>query len=508
MPHQTIFGRIAAACPPAILAVAMLGARDEPTLAAEPSSAKPSVVLILIDDLGWADLACQGSRYFETPHLDRLASEGVRFTNAYSACTVCSPTRAAVLTGKYPARLHITDWIPGHARPDARLRVPDWTQRLPHEEVTIAEALKTAGYATASVGKWHLGGREHWPESQGFDSNRGGCEKGQPPSYFSPYGIPTLQEGSPGEYLTDRESFEACRFIESNRERPFFLYLPHHCVHTPLQAKKELVERFQGKVRPGMRHTNPTYAAMLRSLDESVGRIRANLSDLGIAGRTVIFLTGDNGGLLGGGRTPVTSNAPLRAGKGSSYEGGVRVPLIVRWPGVTPAGSTCEEPVISVDFLPTILQIAGLEISGLGKEGVAAAGAADGAKSASQPTQVGDVAHDGRVDGVSLVPVLKNPEAKLARKAVYWHYPHYHPGGATPYGAVRQGSWKLIEFYEDGRLELYDLAKDVGETRDLALKMPEKAAELRQDLHAWRARVGAQMPTENPEHRHGVEGAR
>jgi arylsulfatase A-like enzyme len=296
--------------------------------AAEP---RPNVILILVDDLGWTDLSCMGSELYETPNIDRLAAEGMLFRNAYAACTVCSPTRAAVLTGKYPARLHITDWIAGHVRPKAKLKVPDWTMRLPLEEVTIAELLKAEGYATCHIGKWHLGSEGFYPDDQGFDANIGGYHRGQPPQYFAPYNIPTLEEGPEGEYLTDREAAEAERFIRANQERPFFLYLPHYTVHTPIQSKEALQERYAAKVKPGMKQTRADYAAMIESLDESVGRMMAALEELELSNRTAIFFTSDNGGLILG-NPPVTDNSPLRSGKGSAYEGGVRVPLIVRWP--------------------------------------------------------------------------------------------------------------------------------------------------------------------------------
>ena len=432
------------------------------------SAIPPNIVFILVDDLGWTDLGCTGSDLYETPHIDRLAAQGVRFTNAYSACTVCSPTRAAILTGKYPARLHITDWIHGHVRPNAKLKVPDWTHYLPHDEPTLAAALHKRGYVSASIGKWHLGdGEEHYPTRHGFDVNRGGYGAGQPPSYFSPHRIPTLDDGPEGEYLTDRLSDEACRFIEANRNRPFFLYLPHYGVHTPLQAKNELVEPYAQKIKPGMKHTNATYAAMIHSLDEGVGRVLAKLEDLGIAERTVVFFTSDNGGLIGEPKRSITSNVPLRAGKGSAYEGGVRVPLIVRAPGRPRPGSVCHEPVISVDYYPTVLELTGPQR----------------ATQESRPA-----------DGRSIVRLLENPSANLDREAIYWHYPHYHPGGATPYGAVRAGDWKLIEFYEDMHVELYNLASDISEIADMAAAKSDQAAELRAKLHAWRASVGAQMP--------------
>jgi arylsulfatase A len=428
----------------------------------------PNIVFILIDDMGWTDLGIQGSDLYETPHIDGLAKRGMRFTNAYSACTVCSPTRAAVMTGRYPARLHITDWIHGTQAPKAKLAIPDWTQYLPLEETTIAEVLHARGYATASIGKWHLGDEpEYFPDRQGFDLNVAGCGRGQPPSYFSPYGIATIQDGAKGEYLTDRLTDEACRFITEHREQPFLLYLPHYCVHTPLQAKPALVEHYQSKASAGLRHQNAKYAAMIKSLDESVGRILATLEEAGIAQRTIVFFTSDNGGLL-----QSTSNVPLRAGKGSSYEGGVRVPLAIHWPGVTRPGSTSSEPVISVDYFPTILEMTATT------------------RSAATST----------IDGTSLAPVLQNADAKLAREEIYWHYPHYHPGGATPYGAVRARDWKLIEFYEDQHVELYNLADDLSETHDLASQMPEKAGELRTRLAAWRSDVGAQMPTPNPQY--------
>ncbi len=426
---------------------------------------KPNFVFILIDDLGWRDLTCYGSKFYETPNTDRLARQGMKFSNAYAACPVCSPTRASIMTGKYPARLHLTDWIPGHKRPRAKLRVPKFNQHLPLDEVTIAEALKPAGYVSASFGKWHLGGKGFYPENQGFDLNFGGDHRGQPPSYFYPYRIPNIPTGKRGEYLTDRLTEEAEHFMEKNKDKPFFIYLTHYAVHTPLQAKSEMVAKYKAKVRPGDAQNNPTYAAMIQSVDDSVGRVMRKLDDLGIADRTVVIFMSDNGGLAW-----VTSNAPLRAGKGTMYEGGIREPMIVRWPGVVKPGSICDAMVTSVDFFPTILAIAGVK----------------------------DVpAKD--IDGVSLVPLLRQ-SGRLRRDAIYWHYPHYHPGGATPCGAIRRGDYKLIEFFEDGRLELYNLKEDVGERTDLAAAMPQKAAELRKKLANWRRAVKAQMPTPNPDY--------
>ncbi len=437
--------------------------------------ARPNVVFMLIDDLGWADLGCYGSRYHETPRIDGLARQGMRFTDAYAACCACSPTRASILTGKYPARLHLTDWIPGVTPPNPRLLIPHWRKYLPVEEVTIAEVLKSAGYATAAMGKWHLGEEPYFPQHQGFDLNVAGSNAGAPRSYFFPYGgRPQLSGGKPGEYLTDRLTDEALDFITAHRRQPFFLYLAHYAVHTPIQAKKELVARYQGKQGWGGQ-ASPKYAAMLESVDQSVGRILDGLDRLGLARRTVVILFSDNGGLL---RPVATSNAPLRSGKGFPYEGGVRVPLVVRWPGEVPAGSVCREVVTSTDFYPTLVEIAGLQ--------------------GNPPRQA-----DG--DGLSLVPLWKQT-GRPARQAVFWHYPHYNPIGGFPYGAIRQGDWKLIEFYEDMHVELYNLGDDLGEAHDLAKAMPERAAALCERLHQWRNEVGAQMPVANPAYRPGKGG--
>jgi arylsulfatase A len=435
---------------------------------AADASSKPNVVLILADDLGWTDLGCYGSDLYRTPHIDRLARDGVRFTQHYSACTVCSPTRAALLTGKYPARLHITDWIPGQPPENPKLIVPDWTKFLPHEETTIAEVFKSAGYATASIGKWHLGMESHYPQTHGFDINIAGTDKPQPPSYFAPWKIATLSEGKEGDYITDRLADEAAKFITAHRDQPFFLYCPHFAVHTPIQGKPDLVAKYQAIPHGELKQNNAAYAAMVESLDDAVGRIRQTLDELKLAERTVVIFTSDNGG-----RVPTTSNLPLRVGKGSCYEGGTRVPLIVHWPGVTRPGSVSESLAITMDVYPTLLEIAGLK---------------------------GAAGH--RPDGVSLVPVLRG-DGTLRRDTLFWHYPHYQHyqlGGTTPYGAIRSGDFKLIEFFTDMRVELYNLREDIGEAHDLAARMPEKVNELRNRLHAWRKEVGAQMPTPNPNH--------
>jgi arylsulfatase A-like enzyme len=450
--------------------VAVLGlasgitAKESLAAAATPPDGYTNVIVVLVDDMGWRDLSCQGSPLYETPHIDRLAASGMRFTEGYAACTVCSPTRAAMLTGQYPARLHITDWIAGHERPFAKLKIPEWRKFLPHEVVTVAERLEGAGYATASIGKWHLGDEAYAPGHHGFDINVGGYHRGQPPSYFAPYKIPTLPEGPDGEYLTDREAAESVKFIEANRGRPFFLYLPHYCVHTPIEAKADVKAKYEAKAQElakdagGLAVKNAGYAAMVESVDDCMGRILDTLDRLGIRDRTAIVFTSDNGGLAN-----VTDNRPARAGKGSVYEGGVRVPLIVSWPGVTTPGTTTATPAITPDIPATIL-----DLTGVGAE-------------PKQP-----------LDGVSLAPVLRGES--LAREALYWHYPHYHPGGATPYSAIRAGSWRLVHFYEDGRDELYDLARDPGEITDLAAKDPTRAAELKATLDAWLAADASYKP--------------
>ncbi len=452
----------------ALLALALFS----PLQGAAPAR-PPNIIFFLIDDWGWTDGGTFGSKLYETPHMDRLAAQGMKFTQAYSACTVCSPTRAALMTGKYPARLHLTDWIAGHRRPHAKLQIPDWRLQLPLEEKTIAEELKSRGYATGLFGKWHLGGEAFFPEHQGFDVNVGGCEMGAPRNYFPPYGITNLKDEQPGEFLSDRLTRDAVKFIAANRDKPFFLYFPHYAVHTPLAGKPEVIEKYKKKIAAGnYTQTNPTYAALVESVDDSVGAVMKQLADLKLDDNTVIFLTGDNGGLSGtlnedGWRPGPTRNDPLRVGKGSAYEGGVRVPLVVKWPGVTAPGSVSTTPVISVDYFPTMLEMADR-------------------RRATAPA-----------DGESLVAVLRGG-SRLQRDAIYWHYPHYHPGSATPYSAIREGDWKLIHFFEDDHAELYNLKNDLSEKTDVAAGNTAKTAELRRKLSAWRTSVGAQLPTPNP----------
>jgi arylsulfatase A len=426
-----------------------------------------NVVLILADDLGWTDLGCFGSDFYQTPNLDQLAREGMKFTQAYSACTVCSPTRASLLTGKYPARLRVTDWIPGRPPANPKLLVPDWTKELPLEETTLAEVFRAAGYQTATIGKWHLGAASHYPQHQGFDLNIAGTDAGSPTNgYFSPWKISTLPDGPAGEYLTHRMGVEAENYIRDHAAKPFFLYLPHFAVHTPIQAPADLVAKYRALAQPGKRHTNPTYAAMLESMDTAIGRVLKALEVRQILDRTIVIFTSDNGGHL-----PTTSNVPLRVGKGSCYEGGTRVPLIVRWPGVTAPGSTSDVPVITPDLFPTILAMTGLQ---------------------SPPNH--------RPDGVSIATLLRQ-QPGFQRAAIFWHYPHYQlyqQGGTVPYSAIRLGDDKLIEFFDGRPAELYNLRADIGEKNNLAAIQPEKLRALRERLAGWRRDVGAQIPTMNP----------
>ena len=453
------------------------------------ASPPPNIVVVLVDDLGWMDLGCQGSDFYRTPNIDRLAETGMRFTDGYASCAVCSPTRAALMTGRAPARLGITDWIRaefqlsnrqwpnvrnrfGYHRPADRERpllTPVNELQLPHDEITLAELLKPIGYASAFIGKWHLGGRGYLPGDQGFDENYGGWDYGQPPSYFDPYvnmprlpmGIPTLAPRSKGEYLTDREADEAVSFIERNRTRPFLLYLSHYAVHTPIQAKKDLVAEYEA-ARDGKLQDDPVYAAMVHSVDDAMGRLLDTLERTGLADRTLIVFTGDNGGLDRNGRP--TENAPLRSGKGYAYEGGLRTPWIVRWPGVTQPGSVSDQPVASIDLLPTIAAAVG-----------------------TRPPA------DRPIDGVDLGPALWGGD--LPERTLHWHFPHYRHGpGHDPYSVARRGEWKLIRFYDPPKVELYNLKSDLGEENDLAEGERGKAEEMEAALDEALRSVGARMP--------------
>jgi arylsulfatase A len=447
---------------------------------AGPVTAAPlNVIVILADDLGANDLGYTGNPYHESPHIDRLAKESVRFTQAYASAPVCSPTRAALMTGKHPARLHITIWreaaVSGQGGKNKLKAASE--PNLSHTETTLAKRLHDAGYRTACIGKWHLGDAEHYPETHGFDVSRGGSLWGAPQTYFWPYRgggrfgqqyryLPGLDYGKPGEYLTDRLTEEAIRFMAdaTTAGKPFFLYLAHHAPHTPIEAKPTDVAYFREKLKPDSPWKNPAYAAMVKSLDDSVGRVLAELQVRGLADKTVVAFTSDNGGYIGKDKgIQVTSNVPLRSGKGSLYEGGVREPMVIRWPG-RPAGE-CREPVVTADLFPTLLAAAELKL-------------------------------DPKVpaDGLDLGPLLRDPAATLGRDALYWHYPHYYET-TTPVGSVRVGRWKLLEYFEDGRRELYDLIADPSEKTDLAAAQLERVRELHDKMVEWRKSVGANLPT-------------
>lgn len=425
---------------------------------------KPNVLFILADDLGWSQSGCYGSDFYETPNLDRLASEGMKFTDAYAACPVCSPTRASIMTGKYPARLHLTDFIAGGNYPVERLKQPEWQKYLPLEEVTIAEALKTAGYKTASFGKWHLSIAKQPPKSEQYNPDKQGFDESI--ITYKPAGN---QDPEKDAHNVDRITEKSLEFLDKNKDRPFFLYVTHNTIHSPVLGKKKLVDKYRNKAGADLPQNNPVVAAMIEELDNSVGKQLQKLDDLKIADETIVIFFSDNGGL-----ESAAKQTPLRSGKANLYEGGVREPLIVRWPGVTKPGSVCSEPVISVDFFPTFVDILGLQ------------------NKVKNP-----------IDGVSLVPLLKR-NGPLKRKAVYWHYPHYHSSSIGPGGAIRCGDYKLIEWYDEticgqgNKFELYNLKDDIGERNNLAKKMPEKTKELSKMLANWRRKVNAQMMAPNP----------
>ncbi len=428
------------------------------------SGDKPNIIFILADDLGWAELGCYGNEFNETPNLDKLAREGMRFTEAYAAAPVCSPYRAALMTGQYPARVGITDYLR-----------PNDAKHLSTDYVTIAEMLGRAGYATGIIGKWHLtgyanhGAKEIGPDLHGFDevivSENRGIGGG---SYFHPYHFNReIKKRLPGrEYLVDRCNLEAVEFIERHKDGPFFLYLSHYAVHTRLSGKDELVAKYEKKPGAGKgnraRRNNPHLAAQLESIDEGVGMIMDKLDELSLANNTLLIFTGDNGG-----EDRVTSNAPLRAGKSTLYEGGIREPLLVRRPGVVKPGSVCSTPTSNIDFYPTFLQLAGCRMD-----------------------------QSQHFDGVSILPLLKNPKAELGRDTFYWHYPLEKPHflGGRSAGAIRQGNFKLIEFFDNGQVELYNLADDISEEHNLAAELPDKVTELQKRSAKWRAEVEASIP--------------
>ncbi|WP_227021322.1 sulfatase [Oceaniferula marina] len=475
-----------------------------------PLSAKPmNVVFILADDLGFMDITPNNPEsFYETPHLEKLAKSGMRFTQGYAACPVCSPTRASIMTGQYPARTRNTDFFGGPNEFHKTIptdydalksdKLGRFTKRpvlpapyegfLAKEHTSLAEAFKKHGYATMFAGKWHLGGKGSWPEDHGFDVNKGGWTRGGPyggKKYFSPYGNPRLEDGPEGEHLPDRLASETVKFIKANKEKPFLAYLSFYSVHTPLIGREDLVEKYKKKkqalgakdseiwgydkprrVREVQEHA--IYGAMVEAMDLAIGKVMQALDEEGLADNTIVVFFSDNGGLSTSEGSP-TSNKPYRAGKGWLYEGGVREPMLVRWPGKTGPGSVCKTPVISTDFYPTLLEACGLP---------------------ALPEQ--------HVDGVSLVPLLKDPAAPLGRKAIYWHYPHWGNQGGIPGSVIRRGDWKLIEFAWGKEPELYNMAEDIGEEKNLAEKHPEKVKQLLEELKQWKSETKALPAVANP----------
>lgn len=448
-----------------VLSVAALAALLSCAPATEESAAAPpNIILLLVDDMGYADVGVYGNTYHLTPNIDCLAADGMRFTDAYAAAPNCSPTRGSIMTGRWPARNGVTQYLPGNVLPHAKLLQAELPIGLPLSETILAEPLSQAGYATASIGKWHLGGGRYAPDKRGFDLNFAGGHWNAHQSMFAPHPFVDVPGAKDGDYLTDNLTQAALEFIEANREKPFFVYLPYYAIHSPIQAKEELIAHYAFRADPSGRN-NATYAAMTEGVDESVGRIVAKLEELGLTDNTAIFFFSDNGGV-----PRVAFNGGFRAGKGFLYEGGIREPLIVKWPGVVPAGTVEKAPVTSVDFYPTILEMAG----------------------------AADVAGH-TVDGVSLMPLLEQ-SGSLERSEIYWHYPHYANAGSTPTSAIRQGEWKLIEFFEDGHVELYNLEDDPAEEHDRAGDMPEMAQQLRNVLGRWRESVGAKPAPPNPDY--------
>jgi len=444
-------------------------------------------VFLLIDDFGWMDFGANNPHcFYETPSIDRLARSGMNFTNGYAANPVCSPTRYSIMTGKYPSRVDATNFFSG--KRSGRFNPGELNDRMPLSEVTLAEALKGHGYRTAFAGKWHLGPDEkYWPENQGFDVNIGGWATGWPHGgFFAPFENPRLKEYPKGSHLPKVLTDESLAILDEYKDSPFLLYLAYYSVHTPLQGREDLIAKYEAKkdkllskdeaefgpeeqVWPGakerrvrIRQCHAVYGAMVEAMDEQIGRVLDKLEQLGIADNTAVILMSDNGGLSTSEGSP-TSNLPLRGGKGWLYEGGIREPFLIRWPGVTKPGSKCDVPVVSTDFYPTMLDMAGLPAK--------------------------DAQH---LDGVSLVPLLKGQE-KTSRDAIYWHYPHYSNQGGFPGAAVRMGDWKLIERFEDGRVHLYNLAQDVGERKDLASQHPQRVRRMREKLHAWYRQVDARF---------------
>ena len=459
-----------------------------------------NIILFVVDDLGWRDAGVLGSEFYDTPAIDALAASGVRFSRFYSASPVCSPTRASLMTGRHPARVAITNWIGGEQR--GTLLQAEYLRQLPLEEVTLGEAFAVAGYATGYIGKWHLGAEDEFlPGAQGFGWTGAVNRAGQPGSYFPPYrnpdwpitDVPGLEGDSPDDYLTDRLTDEAIEFLEETHDRPFLLVLSHYAVHTPLQARDDDAASYRdrasalaplddgptegesGRSTTKLRQDHAVYAGMIASVDRSLSRVAGALDSLGLAGRTAIVFVSDNGGLstLAGdrGERAPTANRPLRAGKGWLYEGGIRIPLIIRWPGTDAgrAGTTLRVPAMTTDLFPTLLAMAGIPLL------------------------------DRQLDGVSLAPLMTGESEAAEERDLFWHFPHYHGSGNRPGGAILSGDMKLVEWFEDGALELYDLAADPGESLDLADSAPAQVEKLRTRLAGWRDSIDAAMPRPNPD---------
>lgn len=450
---------------------------------------RPNVIFILADDVGWKDFGCYGSNFHETPHLDALAADGMRFTRAYAANPVCSPSRASIMTGKYPHRVGITDYInmqstnqPERWPRNTPLLPAPYNEQLALDETTIAEAMKTAGYLTYFAGKWHLGGEAYWPENQGFDSNKGGYTAGQPASWFAPYRNPRLPDGPEGEYLPERLTNETVRFIRENRDTSFFIYHALYLAHTPLRAQPAVIEKYrqkadrlglkddfgiEGKNKVRLVQSNPVYAAMIEALDNVVGAIIRTLKEEGLYDHTIIIVTADNGGLSTA-EGHSTSNMPLRAGKGWVYEGGIREPLIIRAPGITRPASISEALVCSPDFFKTILDLAGQKVPG----------SAD-------------------LDGQTLRSVLQGKQQK--KRTLFWHYPHYSNQGGPPASCIMKGDWKLIKWYRLNKnyYELFNVKNDISEKHDLSSRYPRKLTLMKNELERFLQHTEARLPTPN-----------
>ncbi len=461
------------------------------------AQSKPNIVFILADDLGYTDLSCMGSKYYETPNIDRIARGGMVFTNGYAACQVCSPSRASIMTGKFPARHGITDWIGEASGEDWRKQnrhskaLPaEYVHDLPSEYITLPEALKQAGYKTFFAGKWHLGSKGSWPEDHGFDINKGGWDAGSPKGgYFSPFENPNLPDGPKGENLEMRLASETVKFMKENKNAPFLAYLSFYAVHGPIQTTESKWNKYRDKAEkmgisengfamerrlPIRQHQdNPVYAGLVESMDDAVGLVLNALKEMGLDKNTIVIFTGDNGGVASGDNFS-TNNAPLRGGKGYQWEGGIREPYLILVPWLKTAGKECDVPVSGTDFYPTILDLAGLAL---------------------RPEQ-----HN---DGISLLPLLNGQE--VAERTLIWHYPHYGNQGGDPSSMIRKGDWKLIHYWEDGKDELYNLKSDLGEKNDLATTQPAKTTELRHQLDEYLKKVGAKVAVPDPQYNADLE---